>query len=87
MYYYGYILYTYVIIAIYRRYICILIIKYPMYSFRHLQEEDLKTVFSFLFSSADLQKQFLKEKNIGNVQETLDYITYVKSNKRHALIW
>ena len=86
MYYYGYILCTYVIIAIYYRYICISIIKYPMYSFRHLPEEDLKIVFSFLFSNADLQKQFLREKNIWNVQETLDYITYVKSNKRHALM-
>lgn len=41
----------------------------------------------FSFSSAGLQKQFLKEKNIRNVQETLDYITYVKSNLRHALMW
>ena len=31
----------------------------------------------FSFSSAVLQKQFLKEKNIRNVQETLDYITYM----------
>lgn len=41
----------------------------------------------FSFSSAGLRQQFLKEKNIRNVQETLDYITYVKSNLRHALMW